>query len=669
MILVSAVFLTGLAFAVAWCPEFQSADATKVALWLALGAWLAGCHAAQRRGGAGAAARERFHRDALCVLLVAALLRLPFVGAAGHTDDLHRYVWEARVILDGHDPYSLAPDAPELAHLVDRSHASINHPSYRSIYPPLAQALFVAVVAAGGRELALRDTLLAIDLLAVVALLVWRRSLGASAWAAIVYAWCPLTVWTAAEGHVDPLALLFLAASGAAAARRRWGLAGVSLGLAASAKVFPIVLLPWLLRVAGSRARALMGFGGAVGAGALLISPLHALAPLSAFAHDFAFNAPIFTWLRDHAVPNPHAAVASAFSLLCAVLWLIEPRFERAAATLLLGLLLLSPTVHAWYLTWPLIAAAAVLPSRIAWVTSAWAVSAAIALFPTYADAKTGAPFVEHRRATQLALLAPLGIGLAGLSSRLRARPSPRSPRPDDRRPPGSTFGVIVPARGEVANLRERLPELAATDAVVIAVVDAPTGDGSKALCEVSPRVRYIAEERPGYGRAVLTGLECLREHGVDYAVVCDADNNLAAAQVEALLAPLGDDAVVLTSGARGRRSQLTRPQRFGNALVCALIAWRFGHWPRDLGPFRALRLSFWRPGTIQDEGYGINVEQTICAARRAGLAEVRLETPMRRHGRSRISGDLRGAARAARGMLRRFYLQSEGAWTRPWSS
>lgn len=588
------------------------------------------------------------------VLVVAVLVRLPFAGSDFLTDDSYRYVWEGRVVNEGFDPYVLAPDAPELAHLREESHERINHPSYRSIYPPLAQGLFAAVAGAGGRERALRDVLLGIDVLVVLLLLAWRRAAVRTTGLALAYAWCPLTVLSAGSGHVDPLALAPLAATGLALAHGRSAAAGACLALATLAKVFPVLLLPWVLRCRPLRGG--IAFAGTAALGFLVV-PLDGLyAPLGAFAYDFTFNAPLFELVRDGLPGSPHAWTGAALLAWIGLVALLEPRFGRGAVLALGGLLALSPTVHYWYLSWVLLPAAAIAPSGLAWPAIAWAGSTTLH-WPTYSASYLGGPFVERRWSVLVAALIPLAVAVAVVARAALRRARPRPPRFDAEIP--VRFAVVIPSFRERENLERLLPAWLATPVECVVVADTPTDDGTRALAERDPRVRYVPVERRGYGAAVLAGMQAARE--VDAVVVCDADHLGGPQQVRALLAPLADPSLGLVTAARGRRSPMSSKQRWGNALVAALVALRFGRWFRDLGPFRALRVRDWPPGSLRDQGFGINVEQNVQALRRGvGVVEVALDTQAREHGENRIGGSLRGALRAGRGMLGRLWRLSE---------
>ena len=82
-------------------------------------------------------------------LVAAILLRLAFLpGTPSLSDDVYRYVWDGRVQLAGVNPYRYAPADPALDHVEYAGRDGINHPRLRTVYPPLAQTLFLGVAAA-----------------------------------------------------------------------------------------------------------------------------------------------------------------------------------------------------------------------------------------------------------------------------------------------------------------------------------------------------------------------------------------------------------------------------------------------------------------------------------------------------------------------------------------
>ncbi|WP_195910983.1 hypothetical protein [Streptomyces kaniharaensis] len=204
------------------------------------------------------------------------------------SDDAYRYVWDGRVQAAGISPYAHTPDDPALARLRDpglwpaggpcdgwderRTAAGdctrINRPAVHTVYPPVAEAWFLAVHPFGG---GVRGVQAAGALLAVAttgALLV----VGPGSRRAALWGWCPgATVWSVNDAHVDTLgALLLVAGLGCVALRRGVG-GGALLGAAAAVKLLPGLALPGAL--SGGPRRALPVLGAALAAFAAAYLP------------------------------------------------------------------------------------------------------------------------------------------------------------------------------------------------------------------------------------------------------------------------------------------------------------------------------------------------------------------------------------------------------------
>ena len=83
----------------------------------------------------------------------------------------------------------------------------------------------------------------------VVALLKLLRELGLRREQSLLYAWCPLLVWEiGSSGHLDSVAMAFIALALLARYRLQPVLTGLFLGLAIMTKMYPIVLVPALFR-------------------------------------------------------------------------------------------------------------------------------------------------------------------------------------------------------------------------------------------------------------------------------------------------------------------------------------------------------------------------------------------------------------------------------------
>ncbi len=171
------------------------------------------------------------------------------------SDDIYRYVWDGRVQLAGIDPYRYVPLDPALSWLRDPSlfpagaRPMINRPTVPTIYPPGAQLWFVLVGAlarAGWTLGALRVGAAAAVVGTTAVMACW---LGRDRRYALLFGANPLIMIEAANGgHLDALVALAISGMAWCTARRRHWLAGLFLGVAASIKLVPLLLVPVLLR-------------------------------------------------------------------------------------------------------------------------------------------------------------------------------------------------------------------------------------------------------------------------------------------------------------------------------------------------------------------------------------------------------------------------------------
>jgi hypothetical protein len=284
------------------------------------------------------------------------------------SDDIYRYVWDGRMQLAGINPYLYAPEAPELAHLRDGLYPGINHKDISTLYPPLAQGFFLLVCVLHPGLLAMKGALLLVELGVVLLLLRILRQRGQDTRRALLYAWNPLPiVEVAGSGHLDVLAILplLLALYWLEAGRRRtavWASAGAIL-----AKFLPALALPLFWRCLRGQRRLLwwlpllvgLGFLPYAGAGLQLYAGLHAYLDKWRF-NDACFSL-VYQLLKDPALGQDEAALYQAKLVCAALLGLVMVwaswrggDLYRAAFAILGAYLLLTPTLHPWYLMWAL---------------------------------------------------------------------------------------------------------------------------------------------------------------------------------------------------------------------------------------------------------------------------------------------------------------------------
>jgi hypothetical protein len=297
-------------------------------------------------------------------------------------DDIHRYLWDGKVLAHGINPFRYAPQADELSYLRDANWRQIGYPHIPTIYPPLAQVLLGLSYALGARTVvALKSVFFLFDLANMALIILLLGRLGRPRSWALVYAWSPLASKEFANsGHVEPVMLFFtlLAFWFWLARKPGAGRAGASLGAAISVKFAPALLLPIAARL--GRWRSVAAAAGLVialylpfaGAGKQLFHGA------GAYAQAWTFNDGAFALLsRAQSLVMPGASILSvslARALVAVVIaaYAVYAGWRLAASDHLAALrtsrnvlalcLLLAPTVDPWYVCW-LLPFLAVAPS------------------------------------------------------------------------------------------------------------------------------------------------------------------------------------------------------------------------------------------------------------------------------------------------------------------
>ena len=193
--------------------------------------------------------RTRDSRTLLTLALVfAALFRLSIIFFPPYlSDDIYRYVWDGRVQAAGINPYRYVPADQSLAALRDdKIYPYINRrDSAQTIYPPVAEGAFLLITRFSESVTWMKAAMVGVEAIAVWAIVQLLASFGLARQRVLIYAWHPLAIWEfAGSGHVDALAIAFIALVLLARRKQRETLTGVFLACATGAKLFPAALFP-----------------------------------------------------------------------------------------------------------------------------------------------------------------------------------------------------------------------------------------------------------------------------------------------------------------------------------------------------------------------------------------------------------------------------------------
>ena len=176
------------------------------------------------------------------------VMLVPLPPTSALSRDSWRYLWDARVTLLGHSPYTLAPSDSLYVHLRDFIFTNMRFRNVPTIYLPVAQGVFaLSYLIAPSNLFALKVIFLLCDMVTCGALTWLLARKGLDPRRVIIYAWCPLPVIEyALQGHVDSLTIV-LTLLAVLCAYSSWRgsrvLTGVLIGLATLTKIYPIILL------------------------------------------------------------------------------------------------------------------------------------------------------------------------------------------------------------------------------------------------------------------------------------------------------------------------------------------------------------------------------------------------------------------------------------------
>ncbi len=292
------------------------------------------------------------------------------------SEDVYRYIWDARIAAMGINPYEYAPNAAELEMARDdHVYPMINSKPYITAYPPVSQVLFrISYGLFGGSVIAMKAFFGLFEFLAL--LIAWRILIlwGKSFQPLLLMAWNPFFVfefWH--SGHSDSAMIFFMLLGIYLLTRGRRYWATMSYAAGVLAKLHPVLWFPLFLRRSGWKP---MIAGIAAGFGLMLVyfdpaSLLRYAKSLGLYFRLFEFNASIHYLVRffgrwayneswDKLIGPYLGAVLVAAAVL--IFWKFPIRDERdvlhAGFWLMTADLCLATTVHPWYLSW----AAAALP-------------------------------------------------------------------------------------------------------------------------------------------------------------------------------------------------------------------------------------------------------------------------------------------------------------------
>jgi hypothetical protein len=447
-------------------------------------------------------------------------------------------------------PYAQNADADSVSQYRDVHWQAMNHKEQPTAYPPLSELAFAAVGAVAYHPLAYKLFFVLADLLTLGGVLRLLRGRGIAIQYSGFYALCPVVLMSyAGEGHFDALMVAPLV----------WALCAYESGrpklavfLASMATGVKWITLPLIAFFAGKR----LLIGAVVSLATLLVPALFfwdslgaLLVGLLEFGSASSFNGPIYDLLLlGLDLPRGVCSGLVVLSLGAVVAWRWFCRecdsLDSHLRWILGALIVLSPTVHFWYLAW--ILPFVCLRPSVPWLT--FSVTGGVYFF-VWTNAAYGAGWgLESWQ--RWVFWGPFFIACVyELWSTRGAVLLCRRRHKDVLKP---TVAVVIPTLNAAADLPLALASVEAQSRAVdaVLVVDANSADETVSIAQRAALPVQVLSSEVGRGLQIAAGIEAAK---ADWVLVLHADAELATDAVECLLRSVAANPCVV-GGAMGQR-------------------------------------------------------------------------------------------------------------------
>jgi hypothetical protein len=306
------------------------------------------------------------------------------------SDDLYRYIWDGKVGNYGINPYRYEPQSDLLTGLRDDAiYPSINHKDIPTIYPPVAQWIFRGVTWISLHPIAMKTAMVIFDIGIIFILIAMLRQIDRALSWVVAYAWNPLVVTEfAGSGHMDSIGIFFMMAAILIVLKARSIWAAGVMGLAFATKMAGAPLLLFFEDVRHRWKTFLFVLATFVAVVVLAYWPFldasdRLFTALVEYSTRWEFNGFLYSYVKSALTkllendihPTEFLGIVTenkprlltklilgaGFVSFLAILLVRHYRknFEnqklnvlRAAYLLTAVLLLVSPTLHPWYVIW-----------------------------------------------------------------------------------------------------------------------------------------------------------------------------------------------------------------------------------------------------------------------------------------------------------------------------
>lgn len=276
------------------------------------------------------------------------------------SDDVYRYIWEGKMMVNGYNPFEYSPGSEELKNLhSDDFPERVTFPNMTTIYFPAAQYVFAAgYLISGENDTGLKILYLVFEFFTLLFLLKLLRLKKLDEDSLILYAWLPLPVMEFfINSHIDAAGIMFFTVFLYLIEKNKIYLSAVPYAFAAMTKLYPLFFAPLLIKK--------LGFKKAVNFGILTFAVSFILFTpfingidftdnsLLTYLQRWEFNGSLFKLLG--LISDSSTARIISLVLFVSGIGLISvfhKNFISAVYWIWILFIVFASTLYPWYLTW-----------------------------------------------------------------------------------------------------------------------------------------------------------------------------------------------------------------------------------------------------------------------------------------------------------------------------
>lgn len=295
------------------------------------------------------------------IIAFAIVFRLTLIPTSYTTsDDVHRYLWEGKVLSNGFNPYTTPPQDSSLIHLRDDNYEMVTFKHIPAIYPPFSQVVFALnYLVSGNNVVFLKIIYLLFELVTLIFLLKILRLKGKDQKFILLYAWLPLPILEYFNNaHLDVIGITFLVMFLYYFEKNKISLSSLMLALAFLTKLLAILIIPLIFKKLGIK-KSIIFYAVFLLVCLIFYLPFiygnpDVLGGLFQYLRHWEFNGSVYNIFKLIFLRGDIARIICTVLLLISVLFISfkYKYFMNGVFSVLLCTIIFSATVYPWYLGW-----------------------------------------------------------------------------------------------------------------------------------------------------------------------------------------------------------------------------------------------------------------------------------------------------------------------------